>query len=107
MSYAIRNDKQGWRAVSGPDEVGHGEYYSEAPIEILPPAPTYQSELAELNKVYQADIENFKQAFSLAHLADGPSQEAKQTAIRSQYEARKTLHTANISALKLQYETGV
>lgn len=29
MSYAIRNDGQGWRAVNGPEEVGPDETYSE------------------------------------------------------------------------------
>ena len=29
MSYAIRNDGQGWRAVNGPDDVGLDESYSE------------------------------------------------------------------------------
>lgn len=29
MSYAIRKDGQGWRAVSGPDDVGADEIYSE------------------------------------------------------------------------------
>lgn len=38
MNYAIRNDKQGWRAVSGPDDIGPDEYYSETPIEIIPAA---------------------------------------------------------------------
>lgn len=38
MSYAIRNDGQGWRAVSGPDDVGPDEYYSESPVEIIPVA---------------------------------------------------------------------
>lgn len=107
MSYAIRNDLQGWRAVEGPGDVGPDEYYSESPIEVLPPAPTYQSELADLNRSYQSDIEGFKQAFSLAYLADGPSQDAKQAAIRAQYEARKSLHAANVAALKAKYSTGV
>lgn len=35
MSYAIRNDKQGLRAISGPDEVRVGEYFSETPVEIV------------------------------------------------------------------------
>lgn len=35
MSYAIRNDKKGWRAVSGPDEVKVGEYFSETPVEVI------------------------------------------------------------------------
>ena len=29
MSYAIRKDGQGWRAVNGPDDVGVNEIYSE------------------------------------------------------------------------------
>lgn len=73
----------------------------------LNPSPSYQSELASLNRAYQADVESLKQAFSLAYLADGPSQDAKQSAIRAQYEARKTLHAANVSALKAQYGAGV
>lgn len=36
MSYAIRSDNQGWRSVSGPDEVLSDEYYSDEPIEIVP-----------------------------------------------------------------------
>lgn len=36
MSYAVRNDNQGWRSVAGPDDVGPDEYYSESPIEIIP-----------------------------------------------------------------------
>lgn len=36
MSYAIRNDGQGWRAVNGPGDVGPDEYYSEELIEIIP-----------------------------------------------------------------------
>lgn len=36
MSYAVRNDKQGWRAVSGPDDIGPDEWYC---LE-SPPAPT-------------------------------------------------------------------
>lgn len=30
MSYAIRNDGQGWRAINGPEDVGANETYSEA-----------------------------------------------------------------------------
>lgn len=33
--YAVRNDKQGWRAVSGPDQVDAGEYFSETPVDIV------------------------------------------------------------------------
>ena len=35
MSYAIRNDGKGWRAVGGPEDIGPDETYSEA----QPPMP--------------------------------------------------------------------
>lgn len=34
MSYAVREDGQSWRAVSGPEDVGPGEFYSEAEPDI-------------------------------------------------------------------------
>lgn len=37
MSYAVRNDKQGWRAVSGPDDVSADEWYSvDTPPDPIP-----------------------------------------------------------------------
>ena len=35
MSYAVRNDGLGWWAVSGPDDVGPDEHYSETQPEIV------------------------------------------------------------------------
>lgn len=103
MSYAVRNDKQGFRAVSGPDEVQEDEYYSVSPIEIHPPAATYQSELTELNAAYQLEVDKFNRAFAVAYLSDGPSQESKQAAIRAQYEVRKAQHANDVIDLKIKY----
>lgn len=36
MSYAVRNDQRGYRAVSGPDDVVEGEYYSETEPVLAP-----------------------------------------------------------------------
>lgn len=30
MSYAVRSDLKGWRAVSGPDDIGPDEFFSES-----------------------------------------------------------------------------
>lgn len=39
MSYAVRNDGQGWRAVNGPEDVGPDETHSETqPVLALQPA---------------------------------------------------------------------
>ncbi len=37
MSYAIRNDGLGWRAVNGPDDLGPDEYFSATVPEPLAP----------------------------------------------------------------------
>lgn len=103
MSYAIRNDKQGWRAVNGPDDVGADEYYSEAPIEVVPLPLTYKHALDALNTTYQVDVAKLNNAFALTLLADGPSEATKMAAIRSQYEARKVQHVVNVAALKIEY----
>lgn len=43
MSYAVRNDLQGWRAVAGPDDVGADEWYSvDTPQDPMPLAPTVE-----------------------------------------------------------------
>ncbi len=103
MSYAVRNDRQGFRAVGGAEDVLPGEFFSEELIEILPPAPTYQSELTALNAEYQTDVDKFNRSFAIAYLSDGPSQESKQATIRAQYEVRKTQHAENVAALKARY----
>lgn len=67
------------------------------------PDPTYQIDLAQINSTYQADVDKLLRAFSLAYLADGSSQDAKQAAIRAQYYDRKNQYSADLAALKAQY----
>lgn len=69
----------------------------------LNPNVTYKQALDILNANYQADVDKFNRSFALAFLADGPSEASKMAAIRTAYEARRTQHTANIAALKLEY----
>lgn len=41
MSYAVRNDGQGWRAVNGPEDVGVDEWFSiDTPPDPVPLPPT-------------------------------------------------------------------
>lgn len=103
MSYAIRNDRQGYRAVNGPDDVGTDEFFSGEPIEILPPAPTYQSELSELNVYWQKQVDSYNRAFAVAALSDGPTEDSKKLAIRADYEAARLQNTADRAALKTKY----
>lgn len=69
----------------------------------LNPQLTYKEALDLLNLIYQSDVAKLNNAFALTLLADGPSEASKMEAIRSQYNARKTQHVANIAALKIEY----
>ncbi len=83
---------------TGLEELTQGEI----DVHLNPPS-SYQQELAELNRAYQSDTESYKQAYSLAFLADGPQEQAKQAAIRDLYTARKALHAANLASLKARH----
>jgi len=49
MSYAVRNDRQGFRAVNGPDDCGVDEFFSiEAPELVTPPLSRDEIEAARL-----------------------------------------------------------
>jgi len=61
VSYAIRNDGQGWRAVTGPEDVGADESFSETqPAPIGPGVPTVvtmrQARLALLQQGLLAQV---------------------------------------------------
>lgn len=82
MSYAIRDDGKGWRAVNGPDDVEYGESYS--PTQPSQPAP----DLAELKlqKILEIDaavagaIAPITSAYSQAERDTWPIQEAEAVA---------------------------
>lgn len=66
MSYAIRNDMQGFRAVNGPDDVGPHEFYSSEPITIVPlPATRAEVEAVRL-RAYSDPITGSDRYFSEA-----------------------------------------
>jgi hypothetical protein len=69
----------------------------------LNPPITYKKALDSLNSMYESDVAKFNNAFALSLLSDGPSEVAKIAAIRTEYEARRTKHTADLAALKTQY----
>lgn len=49
MSYAVRNDRLGFRAVNGPDDCGADEFFSiEAPELVMPPPSRDEIEVARL-----------------------------------------------------------
>lgn len=65
MSYAIRNDCRGWRAVVGPEDVGPDEHYAESP----PPAPIPTT--AEIIATYTAAIQKRLDDFARTRNYDG------------------------------------
>lgn len=103
MGYAIRNDQQGWRAVTDPEDVGPDEFYSEE-IPVLNPVKSFQQALSELNAAYQNNVKVLNENYAMAALMDGPSEAAKQAIIRDQYTALKNKHLTDVQNLKNMYE---
>ena len=60
MSYAIRKDKQGWRSVGGPEDVGDDEFYSETTPP--PPPPSPQEIIAQYTTAVQLRLDTFFQS---------------------------------------------
>ena len=93
MGYAIRNDKQGWRSVVDPDEVGINEYWSDTPIDIVPLPPTK----AELLVVANAERDRL---LTLAAIRIAPLQDA------ADLEVATSSDNANLKLWK-QYRVAV
>ncbi|BCD89690.1 hypothetical protein PSm6_60970 [Pseudomonas solani] len=92
--------------VDATESVRIGQFYADGVFSDQDPhkdMPKYLQALAALNAAYQADVDGFNRAFSMAYLADGTSQDTKQTTIRAQYAARKSQYAADVAALKLSY----
>lgn len=53
MSYAVRNDGQGWRAVSGPDDVGLDEWHSTDQPPDPVPLPLTEEALVVAERSYR------------------------------------------------------
>lgn len=73
MSYAVRNDKQGWRAVSGPGDAGSDEWYSAGTPPDPVPLPPTAEELAAQARVRR------DQRLAIAANRMGPLQDAVDT----------------------------
>lgn len=72
MSYAVRNDGQGWRAVNSKDDCGVDEDYSETqplPIEVDIKAQRKAEILAELDSLDAKSIRPIREG-DTARLAD-------------------------------------
>lgn len=87
MSYAIRNDKQGYRMIGGESEVGDEEYFSETPIDIVPLPPTKEEILESVN------IERDR-LLSIAAIRISPLQDAEDLGVATEAD------TSNIKLWK-------
>jgi len=67
MSYAVRKDQKGYRAVSGIEDVYDNEYYSEV-IPDLNPKKTFEEDLQELENQYTSDVDSIIRNFNIATL---------------------------------------
>ncbi len=63
----------------------------------------YKEESAALNIKYKNDVNVLSESYATATLADGPSQNVKQTAIYQQYQSLKAQYVTDSAALKEKY----
>lgn len=82
MSYAIKNDDSGWRAVTGPDDVGPDETYSQdQPTAAGPTLGDLKAlKIDELNVAAAETITPITSVYSQAERDTWPIQEAEAAA---------------------------
>lgn len=102
MSYAVRNDKQGWRAVSGPDDVGLDEWYcADSPPDLVPLPPTVEEMAA-------AAVERRDQLLVIAANRMGPLQDAidEKTATEEEALSLKSWRQYRIALNRIDQQVG-
>lgn len=100
MSYAIRSDGKGWRAVNGPDDVEPDETYS--PVQPLPPVPDLYEikrlKIADIDRAAAGAIAPITSVYSQAERDTWPIQEAEAAA----WSTNSLAATPLLSALAAQ-----
>jgi len=97
MSYAVRKDGQGWRAVNDANDCADDEYFSET--QPLPKEPT-QAELKQSKRTeINADFEKAMQHIVGSYPANEVSSWAKQETEARAYVANNSAATPLIDAL--------
>lgn len=102
MSYAVRKDKQGFRAVNGPEDIGEDEFYSEE-VPSLTLDKSFEQALSELEEDYQKRVDVKIKDYLVAFLEEG-TPETKQKSIKEEYLELKNIHQTAIENLKKQYK---
>lgn len=97
MSYAIRNDKQGWRACAGRDDVSADEYYSEAEPEVTPHATVPES-VPVLNALLAIDAAGL--AVSYQAWADSPDRTFAERAFITKAQSWERQSPVTLAAIK-------
>lgn len=101
MSYAVRKDGRGFRAVLSPDDVMAGveDFSPTAP----PTGPTYLTELSAINARYSEDTRMLSVAFASASLVDGPEEDVRKVDIRDEMAELVAEHDQALAQLKQKY----
>lgn len=100
MSFAVRNDGKGWRAVSVPDDVGPDETYSvDQPVAPAPGlADLKRLKIAEIELAAEAAIAPITSAYPIAERDTWPIQEAEAAA----WSANSSAPTPMLDAIAAQ-----
>lgn len=102
MSYAIRKDGKGWRAVNSPDDVMSDETYSET-IPEKTKAQLKREELQSLAKVFNENTKALDIAWLAAARADGVNEDTRKAAVIAEVSALQAKYDEDVAAVRAKY----
>lgn len=82
---------------------GDAWFVGDAPVYDKTPADKLAAELAGLADGYQTDTLEFQRMLGTIMLADGPTEAAKISAIRTQWNARKAKYVSDAATVRAKY----
>lgn len=103
MSYAVKKDLTGWRAVNSIEDIDPIiEYFSETTIEIQEPVKTKQEKLQELAEQYNTDLFSLQRAWLSAAVADGINEGTRKEAIEAEIDELKAEYLENRATIEAE-----
>jgi hypothetical protein len=100
MIYAVNAAGTGWRAIGSVDDLLPGETISDKEVVL---AVTYAQELADINSSYAVGRLALCQAWLVAAVADGSSENGRKLDVEEELAELDAQHAESIVALKNKY----
>jgi hypothetical protein len=102
MSYAVRKDGQGWRAVNSIDDISADEFFSQS-VPVKTKSQLMAEELSALSSSYKADTLAYQLTWLSASVSDGPTEAGKKATLAIYLSELKAKYIADMASIKSKY----